>query len=37
MARMVGDFPAFIRVIRVIGGQKFCGLEIVATMHDADR
>jgi hypothetical protein len=27
MARIAGDFSAFIRVIRAICGQKFCGLK----------
>jgi hypothetical protein len=36
MARIVGDFPAFIRVIGVIRGQEFCGLKIVANMRDPE-
>jgi hypothetical protein len=36
MARIVGDFPAFIRVIGVIRGQELCGLTIVANMHDRE-
>jgi hypothetical protein len=30
MARMIGDYPAFISGIRVIRGQKFGGLGITA-------
>ena len=37
MARIVGDSPAFIRVISVIRGQKLCGLKIVANMNASNR
>jgi hypothetical protein len=36
MARIVGDFPAFIRVIGVIRGQGRCGLSIVANLHEPE-
>jgi hypothetical protein len=36
MARIVGDFPAFIRVIGAIRGQELCGLKIVADLHDPE-
>jgi len=37
MARMVGDSPAFIGGICEICGQKFCGLKIIAKLHDSNR
>jgi type 1 glutamine amidotransferase len=37
MERIAGDFPAFIRAICAICGQKFCGLRIVAKWYESDR